>query len=144
MRWLIVVAALALSACGGGDKDPNASPAAPDVAANFSQPIDARGVDAAWSLKINGQQLTLQRPNQPDLVGTAPGAVIQAHQASWTATLPDGQTMKVNAYASACTDAANGVNYPFSVDVALPDAAPLDGCGGKPIVAPAAAAAPKR
>ena len=140
MRWLIVVAALALSACGGGDKDPNALPTAPDVAANFSQPIDARGGDPVWSLKINGQQLTLQRPNQPDLVATAPGASIQPHQASWTATLPDGQTMKVNVYASACADAA-GVSYPFSVDVALPDAAPLDGCGGRPVTA---AATPKK
>lgn len=131
MRWLIVVAALALSACGGGDKDPNAPVAAPDLAANFSQPIDARGGDPAWGLKIRGQQLTLNRPNQPDLVGTAPGATIQAHEASWNATLPDGAIMKVSVYASTCADAA-GTSYPFAVEVSLPGAAPFSGCGGPP------------
>jgi len=69
MRRLIVLPALApillgLSACGGPEKDPN-GPTPPDVAANFSQPIDARGTEPAWGLKIRGTQLALDRPGQP-------------------------------------------------------------------------------
>jgi uncharacterized membrane protein len=135
MRRLILVSALALSACGGAEQDPNRPKAAPDVAANFSQPIDARSADGAWGLTIRGQQLTLRQTNQPDLVATAPGATIQAHQASWVAALPDGRTMKVNVYGSACADAASGASYPFSVEVLLPGASPLVGCGGRPAVA---------
>jgi uncharacterized membrane protein len=140
MRRLIVLAALglSLSACGGSDTDPDAPKPHPDTASNFAQPIDARGGDPAWGLKIRGQQLTLNRPNQPDLVATAPGAVIDPHSAAWTATLPSGQTMKVSVYASACADAASGTSYPFSVEVLLPDAAPLNGCATHP--APAAVA----
>lgn len=140
MRRLIILAALALAACGGADKDPNAPAAAPDVASNFSQPLDARGADPEWGLKIRGRQLTLSQPNQPDLVGAAPGAVIQPHAASWTATLPDGRTMKVSLYASACSDGVSDVKYPFSAEVQLPNAAPLDGCAGKPASAAVAVA----
>jgi len=140
MRRLIVLPALApillgLSACGGPEKDPN-GPTPPDVAANFSQPIDARGTEPAWGLKIRGTQLALDRPGQPSLVVTAPGAVITPHEASWTATLASGQAMKVTVYASACSDPA-GTTYPFSAEVELPDSAPLTGCAGPP-------AAPKK
>jgi uncharacterized membrane protein len=141
MRRFIVLIALALGACGGPEKEPG-GPMAPDTAANFSQPIDARGVDPAWGLTIRGQTLTLDRPNQPVLVGTAPGAVIQPHAASWTATLPNGQTMKVSVYASVCEDPASGTSYPFSAEVSLPGAAPLNGCAGKPAAAAAAARKP--
>jgi uncharacterized membrane protein len=142
MRRLILVFALALSACGrGGDKDPNAPLAAPDVAADFRPPIDAIGSDPQWGLKIRGQQLTLSQANQPDLTGTAPGAVIQPHQASWTAALPDGRTLKVSLFASPCADIATGVTYPFSAEVLLPGATPLDGCAGKPAGAATASAA---
>jgi uncharacterized membrane protein len=132
MRRLIVLAALALSACGGSDKDAGPHLPPPDVASNFSQPLDARGTDPGWGLKIRGQQLTLDRPNQPDLVATAPGAVISAHAAAWSAKLPDGRTMKVSLYASPCSDGTSEVKYPFSAEVLLPDAAPMSGCAGPP------------
>jgi uncharacterized membrane protein len=132
MRRLTVVAALVLGACGGGDNGRDAPPPAPDVASNFSQPLDARGADPQWGLKIRGGQLTLDRPNQPDLVATAPGAVISAHTASWTGKLPDGRSMRVSLYASLCSDGAGDLRYPFSAEVLLPDAAPLSGCAGAP------------
>ena len=47
MRRLIVLAALALGACGGGDKNTDPLPAPPDTASNFNPPIDARGSDPA-------------------------------------------------------------------------------------------------
>jgi uncharacterized membrane protein len=147
MRRLIVpaaslaasLAAIALSACGGGGKDSDGKPSPPDMAANFAQPLDARGSDPAWGLTVRGTTLTLSQPNQPVLVGVAPGAVIQPHAASWSAALPDGRTLKATLYASSCTEPATGATYPFSAEVQLPGAAPLDGCGGPP----AAARAPR-
>jgi uncharacterized membrane protein len=131
MRRLIVLAALGLCACG--DKQPDSNqPAPPDIASNFNGPIDARGADPQWGLKIRGLEFTLERPNQPNLVAKAPGAVLTPHTAAWTATLPGGEVMKVNLYGSACTDAASGATYPFSAEVQLPDARPLSGCAGKP------------
>ncbi|MDB5499399.1 MAG: hypothetical protein JWP28_3430 [Phenylobacterium sp.] len=139
MRRLILFAVLALAACGKSEEPRNPGPA-PDVAMNFSQPIDARGTDPSWGLKIRGVQLTLTRPNQPDLVATAPGAVIQPSQASWTAALPDGRAMKVSLFASPCSEGVGDVKYSFSAEVVLPDSSPLTGCAGPP-VAPRAAAA---
>ena len=141
MRRLIVLAALALGACGGGDKDAAPRPEVPDTASNFNPPLDARGADPQWGLTIHGLQLTLQRPNQADVAVTAPGAVISAHQSSWTGKLPDGQPMTVTLYGSLCVDAASGVKYPLSAEVELPDAAPLNGCAGPPAGARAVAAA---
>jgi uncharacterized membrane protein len=138
MRRLIVLAALALGcgalgACGGSDSDQQGRrPTLPDVAANFSQPIDARGADPQWGLKIRGVQMTLDRANQPDVVAVAPGAVITAHTATWTAKMPDGRAMKVSVYASPCSDGASEAKYPFAAEVVLPDAAPLNGCAGPP------------
>jgi uncharacterized membrane protein len=134
MRRLILLTALALGACGGGgdDKASNDHPTPPDLASNFSQPLDARGTDPEWGLKIRGTQLVLSQPNQPDTVGTAPGAVITAHAASWTAALPGGRTMKVSLYASACADPVTGATYPMSAEVQLPGATPLGGCAGPP------------
>jgi uncharacterized membrane protein len=133
MRRLIVLAALALGACGGGGSvDQERRPLPPDTASNFSQPIDASGADPAWGLRVRGVQLTLERPNQPDLVATAPGAVITAHTAAWTAKTPDGRSMQVSVYASPCSDGTSEARYPFSAEVVLPDAAPLNGCAGPP------------
>ena len=134
MRRLILLAALALSACGPTEEPKSPAPP-PDVAMNFSQPFDARGANPTWGLTIRGVQLTLSREGQPTVVATAPGAVIQPSQASWTATLPDGRPMKVTLYASPCSDEASGASYSFSAEVVLPDASPLTGCGGPPATA---------
>jgi len=139
------LAALALAACGGGDKASDSKPAPPDVAANFTPPLDARGGEPAWGLTIRGATLTLSQANQPDLAGVAPGAVIQPHTASWSAALPDGRTLKATFYASNCVEPATGATYPFSAEVQLPGGALLDGCGGPPArPAPAAKAAGRK
>jgi uncharacterized membrane protein len=132
MRRLIVLAALALGACGSGSVDQGRRPLPPDTASNFSQPLDARGADPVWGLTIRGTQLTLERPNQPNLIATAPGGEITAHTASWTAKTPDGRSMQVSLYASPCSDATSEARYPFSAEVVLPDTAPLNGCAGPP------------
>ena len=128
----LMLVELALSACGGSDTNPNAPTAIPDTVANFSQPFDARGADPAWGLKIRGLQFTLQRPTQPDLIATAPGAMLTAHSASWVATMAGGQTMRVNLYASPCTDPASQASFPFTAEVLLLGATPLNGCAGHP------------
>ena len=136
---MLVAPILALGALGACGKDkPESHPTPPDTPSNFAQPLDARGSDPDWGLKIRGQQITLSRAGRPDLAGAAPGASIQDHSATWTAVLPDHRTMKVSLYASNCTDAASGATYAYSAEVTLPDASPLSGCAG-----PAAGGGPK-
>jgi uncharacterized membrane protein len=127
----ILAAALALAACGK-EPDPNDRPPPPDLAANFNPPLDARGGDPSWGLKIRGRQLILSQASQPDVTVTAPGATIQAHSASWTGSLADGRRMTVSFYDSACIDRQSGASYPFVAEVDLQDTTPLDGCGGPP------------
>ena len=100
------------------------------MALNFSQPIDAHNSEAGWTLKVRGTQLTLSRPNQPDLVANAPGAVITAHSAVWTAAMADGQTVTVSLYSSPCTEMTGGPSWPMAAEITLPGASPLGGCAG--------------
>ncbi len=126
----MLLAALALSACGGPEqRDP---PAPPDTVSNFAQPFDARGVAPDWGLTIRGNQLTLTRAGQPTLAGTAPGATIQDHSAVWVASLAEGQSMRVSLFASACVDPVSGAAYAYAAEVVLPDKASLYGCAGPP------------
>ena len=128
MRALILIGPLALLAACGGKPPPE--PVAKPVASSsdFSKPMYARGVSPTWGLSIRGTTLSLSREGQADVVVTAPGAVIQPEQASWTATLPDGQTIKATLYASECLDAVTGATQPFAAEVAMPGASPLSGC----------------
>ena len=148
LSLVLLLAAGALSACGG--RSPTASdnpPAPPDVAANFAQPIDAKAADGSWSLKVRDNQLTLSRYAQPDLTVTAPGAMITSHQATWIASLPDKQSMTVKLYASACVYPATQETHAFAAEVDMPDSAPLSGCGdavGSPKPAAKAAAPAKK
>jgi uncharacterized membrane protein len=127
--WIAPVLLLALCACGK-DKETASDRPVPDVALNFSQPIDAHNSEAGWRLKVRGTQLTLSQPNQPDLVANAPGAVITAHSAVWTAAMANGQTLKVSLYGSPCTETLGGPSWPMAAEVALPGSSPLGGCAG--------------
>jgi uncharacterized membrane protein len=139
--WLLaaatVAASLTLGGCGGhrdiAQDDP---PPVPDTALNFSQPIDAHGAAGAWTLSVRGTQLILRRPNQPDVVATAPGAVIQAHTASWTGAIAGGGSMKVTLYASNCREGPDMPAWPMAAEVSLARAATLNGCGGPVRAAP--------
>jgi uncharacterized membrane protein len=128
--WIAPLLLLALSACNK-EKENSAPPLPPDVALNFSAPIDAQGDDPPWTLMVRGTQLTLSRPGQPDVTATAPGAVITAHSAAWTVALANGQTMKVSLYASQCMEGGDGGRaWPMAAEVTLSDASPLGGCAG--------------
>jgi uncharacterized membrane protein len=133
--WLAPL--LLLAACGKHGANDEKPPTPPPPVADFSHDLDARGGDPAWTLTIRGgTQLSLSRPGQPDIVAVAPGAVITPDQGSWTAPLPDGRSMKVTLYASACSDSAGEQTYPYSAEVDLPGESPLGGCAGKPPASP--------
>lgn len=133
----LIPVSLALAACGGKDPAKDENPTPPDLAANFSGPIDGQGA-TGWSLHIRGIQLTVAQPGQPDLTGVAPGGVITPHTASWTAKLPDGQLMTVKLYSSPCSVVLDGPSFPMAAEVDLPGSSPLSGCAG-----PASVAAPR-
>ena len=130
LRALMIVVPLALlGACGG--KPPAAqapAPAAPGALSDFSKPIDVRGTEPFWNLTIRGGTLTLTRPDQPAVVGTAPGAVIQPSEARWTGKTAEGAELTVALYASPCSDGTSDHSYPWSAEVELAGQSPLNGC----------------
>ena len=145
MRVLIIGALLALAACSGKPPPaPEAVAAKPAAsvaqAGDFSQDIDARGNEPFWGLKIRGLQFTLSRPDQPDLTATALGATITPGKAAWTATAPDGRTLKVTLYVSPCSDGMSDLSYPMAAEVQPPDASTLSGCAAKTAPMPKAPA----
>jgi uncharacterized membrane protein len=130
MRKTLVLSLLLLSAC---QKEPDApAPATPagPTRSDFSGAIDARGTEPFWAMKIRGTQLTFSRPDMPDLVAQAPGAVIQPGSAAWTAKTPDGASLKVSLYVSPCSDGMSDTSYPMSAEVTL-DRNTYSGCAAK-------------
>jgi uncharacterized membrane protein len=128
MRTFAVIALVALAACS---PKPVAKPAAAPhkpVVSDFSRPLDARGTEPFWNVAIRGTTLTLTRPDQPIMIATAPGAVIQPNQASWTGKTADGRDLKVTLYASSCSDGMSEHVYPYAAEVDVPGASPLSGC----------------
>jgi len=121
---------LLLSACQ--EKAPAPAPAAKAAPAvsDFSGPIDARGTEPFWAVKIRGTQLTFSRPDVPDLVAQAPGATIQPGSAVWSAPTSDGATLKVTLYVSPCSDGMSDVVYPMAAEVTL-DRVTFSGCASK-------------
>ena len=134
------IATLALSACGKAQEPMPPGPP-PDAVIDASKPMDAVGIDPAWGLKIRGLQFTLDRPGQPQIVATAPGAVIQSGKASWDAATVDGHSLKVSLYSSICSDGVSEVRYSYSAEVTLPDGSLLAGCGA--LAAPRAVVKPQ-
>ena len=130
------LAALSLSACNKPPENPDAHPQAADTPSDFSLPMEARGDIPNWSLMITDATITLHRDGLPDVVAVPRPGAIRLHAATWAGTLPNGQTLTVNLYASPCSQGANGATYPFSAEVVLPDTSPLDGCGGGALNAP--------
>jgi len=110
MRAFAVIALVALAACS---PKPVAKP----------PPMEPFGAVA-----IRGTTLTLTRPDQPIVIATAPGAVIQPNQASWTGKTSDGRELKITLYASICSDGMSDHVYPYTAEVDVPGASPLSGC----------------
>lgn len=128
--WLsLPLSVLMLAACQKKAPPAPEPEPAPQVS-DFSGNIDARGTEPFWAVKIRGTQLTLSRPDVPDLVAQAPGASIQPGSASWTATTPEGATLKVALYISQCSDGMSDVTYPMTAEVAL-DRTIFSGCAAK-------------
>ncbi|HEY8615137.1 hypothetical protein [Phenylobacterium sp.] len=136
MRQLMGFAALALAACS---EEPTQPPAAaptvlaaapPEVRMDLSQPLLARGNEPFWAVRIDGTKLTLQRPETPEKVFTAPGAQVTPGRASWTATAADGETLAVTLYVSDCNDGMSDLRYPMAAEVKVLDQT-FSGCAAK-------------
>ncbi|PZQ61391.1 MAG: hypothetical protein DI570_12635 [Phenylobacterium zucineum] len=108
---------------------PAASAAAPPTGASmdFSKPVTALGTEPFWSVVIDGTALTLKRPDAPDKVFTAPGAVIQPGRATWVAKAEDGAQLTLTLYGGECGDGMSDRRYPWTAEVAVLDQA-LRGC----------------
>ena len=109
---------------------PTATPAQPGTVLDISQPITARGNEPFWSLTIDGVQMTLKRPDHPDLVAQAPGAALGGGRAVWVAKSADGQQITVTLYVSDCSDGMSDARYPMTAEVVLLNDR-LDGCAAK-------------
>jgi len=129
MRALPFILLFAAAACSPKPAaTPPPAPAPKTVVGDFSRPLDARGTEPFWAVAIRGTTLTLTRPDQPIVIATAPGAVIQPGRASWTGKTPDGRELKVTLYASNCSDGMSDHIYPYTAEVDVPGASPLSGC----------------
>lgn len=123
MRYYVIPAGLcALILCGCQQKaaTPAPAPAPPAVTvSDFNKPITALGAEPFWSVTIKGTQLQLARPDETDVVATAPGATIEPGQAAWIGKTAEGQTLEVKVFVSPCSDGMSDRAYPMTSEVTL-------------------------
>lgn len=139
MRSIVLASAcvLALAACSpqgpdGATAPPPADalpPAAPAIPAAFSGDLDARGTEPFWGLQIRGAQITLQRPDHPDLAAANPGPAMTDGKAVWTSTAGT-ETLIVTLSLEACSDGMSDLKYAYAAQVIL-GGETLKGCAGK-------------
>lgn len=125
---ILALAVLALAACQ--PRAPERKPAPPPepteaeaaarqgVVRDFSRPITARGNEPFWALTLDGTHVKLTRPDHPDIVAEAPGAVIEPGHATWIAAAPD-QQITIVLYESPCSDGMSDRRYPLTAEVTL-------------------------
>ncbi len=110
---------------------PAAAPASAPATSDFSQPMTAIGTEPFWALTLDGTQVKLTRPDEPDLVAIAPGAAIKPGQATWVASGPDKQSLTVTFFVSPCSDGMSDRSYPMTAEVTLGGSPALRGCAVK-------------
>jgi len=109
------------------------APAPPPVAApipeEFSGDLDARGTEPFWGLQIRDTQITLQRPDHPNLVAANPGLTMQGPKAVWTTTA-GAVPLTVTLTLQACSDGMSDLKYAYAAQVVI-GSETLKGCAGK-------------
>ena len=137
-------AVLALAGCGRGERDqgsgvippadtpahPSEPASAPFVGApdDFSGPIDARGTDPSWTLKIRHDTLQLNRPDRKTVVAVSAGVSRAGSSAMWEAqTAATGELVKVTLSQAKCSDGPSNSAYPYRATVQV-SGETLTGC----------------
>lgn len=127
-------ALLALAGCGRSEKDegsgvipPADTPAHPSEPASapvtaeaddISGPIDARGTDPSWTLKIRHDTLQLNRPDRKTVVAVSAGVSRAGSSAMWEAqTAATGDMVKVTLSQAKCSDGVSDMAYPYRATV---------------------------
>lgn len=131
---LVALAVLGLAGCqpqgpdGGAAQAPaDAPPPVAEIPAAFAVDLDARGNEPFWSIQIRPTQITLQRPDQPNLVVSNPGPVVDGARVNWT-TQSGLTRMTVSlALDPSCSDGMSEAVYPMAAEVTLGDQV-LKGC----------------
>lgn len=135
MRHLIQLSALLAGLTGCQAQAPVAPAStsaalAPDLAGDF----DARGTEPFWSLQIRPTQLTLQRPDRPNLVIGNPGAQPGADRVSWT--LAGEPALSVVILRGDCSDGMSDLAYRYRAEVTV-GGERLEGCAFRTAEPPA-------
>lgn len=136
--FALIAAAIALAACqpqtdDGSPAVPPADAPPPALPAVFTGDIDARGTEPFWSLTIRGNQLTLSRPDQPNLiVGNSKGGALEGQAAVF-----GYEPLTVRLTETKCSDGMSDLTYPLTAEVTV-QGQTLKGCAAKTAEAPRA------
>ena len=119
-----VLAAAGLAACGPIGNDPQAAlqpVEKPPVVLPAVQPVEAQGLDGAWSVNLNGSMLSVSRPSNPTLQIT----VERTGDAAALAWAGEGDTFVLTR--STCSDGKSATVYPMTAALTL-GGATMKGC----------------
>ncbi|WP_273687216.1 META domain-containing protein [Ketogulonicigenium vulgare] len=99
------------------------------VADAQAAPWRASGFEPGWLIEITGDNYTLTRMDEDDVIGVLPEPTWQQGAVVWAISNPE---MQLRAAPEVCYDNATGMPHPETVSLTLGDGTVLQGCGGSP------------
>ena len=126
------VALLALAACSR-EPDERQAPAAQAAPApvladvDLTQPVRVLGTEPFWGLDITSAGLVYSGVDRPEQRADNGGPTILGTSASWSETTDGGAVLKVDLFATECSDGMSDRIYPLTARVEIGDET-LAGC----------------
>lgn len=126
------VAVLALAACSQepAERQEPAAMAAPApvlAGVDLTQPVRVLGTEPFWGLDITSAGLVYSGVDRPEQRADNAGPTIQGTSASWSEITDAGAPLKVDLFATECSDGMSDRVYPLTARVEIGDET-LAGC----------------
>src|SRR5690606_16142221 len=128
----LLVSALALVACSqepaqAPEAAASAEPAPVLAGVDLTQPVRVLGTEPFWGLDISAAGLVYSGVDRPEQRADNGGPDVQGTSASWAATTDAGVELKVDLFATECSDGMSDRVYPLTARVEIGDET-LAGC----------------
>ena len=95
--------------------------------AELSPPLAAHGTEPFWGVKLEGERLTLSRPDHADVTAPAKLLHLAPNGARWTGRTSDGRAVEFAIVRIECSDGMSDRRYTLGAEVRL-DGEVLKGC----------------
>lgn len=98
----------------------------PEIANDFERDLNLTGTEPFWAVRIRPQEMTLMRPDHPDMTIPKPDPTVEDGRAVWRGS---AFTVRLAAQGD-CSDGMSDRVYPFTAQIEI-NGEVMNGCGAR-------------